>query len=156
MNFSRFFKRCSLDDFHKYKMSMGLYNGRNRCSTLRLSWPTYGRRGIRAQKNSKSFCGIFNSDRNQIKSRSLYKREPPSLETRFYWNCEYHNGTKADFENASKSSSLKVSHLYECLRIRIRSVLHTTMSIPCIAFCNLISLWICLIHYIAFSAAKAM
>ena len=21
-------KRCSLDDFHKYKMSMGLYNGK--------------------------------------------------------------------------------------------------------------------------------
>ena len=28
VNFSRF-KRCSIDDFHDYKMSMGLYNGEN-------------------------------------------------------------------------------------------------------------------------------
>ena len=30
-----------------------------------------------AQKNSDSLCGVFNSDRNQIKSRSLHKRKPP-------------------------------------------------------------------------------
>ena len=28
LNVSRFFKRCSLDDFHKYEMSMVLYNGK--------------------------------------------------------------------------------------------------------------------------------
>ena len=27
MNFHRFFERRSLDDFHEYKMSMGLYDG---------------------------------------------------------------------------------------------------------------------------------
>ena len=53
----------------------------------------YGRRGIRAQNNSDSLCGVFNSDRNQIKSRSLHKRKPPTFETRFYWNCGYHKGT---------------------------------------------------------------
>ena len=43
------FKRCSLDDSYKYKMSMGLLFviwKKKRSSTLRLSWPTYGRRGI--------------------------------------------------------------------------------------------------------------
>ena len=34
-------------------------------------------------------------------------------------------------------------HLYVCLRIRIRSGLHKILSILFIAFCNLISLWIC-------------
>ena len=26
--FSRFFKQCSFDDFHKYKIAMALYNGK--------------------------------------------------------------------------------------------------------------------------------
>ena len=34
VNFSRFLKRCSLDDFHTYKMSMGFYNGEKRVGQL--------------------------------------------------------------------------------------------------------------------------
>ena len=28
VNFSRFLERCFFDNFHEYKMSMGLYNGK--------------------------------------------------------------------------------------------------------------------------------
>ena len=49
--------RCSIEYFHKYKMSIGLCRPnekKTRSSALRLSCPTYGRRGIRAQNNSDS------------------------------------------------------------------------------------------------------
>ena len=69
------FKRRSLDDFHEYLINWNLWWEKNCSSTLRLSWPTYGRRGIHAQKNSDCWCGVFNSDRNQIKSKSLHKRK---------------------------------------------------------------------------------
>ena len=133
-------------------MSMGLYNGeKTRSSTLRLTWPTYGRRGIGAQKNSDSWCSIFNSDRNQIKSKSLHKRMSPPFETRFYWNCEYHKGRTmgayiqayrrtSKKKTTLKSTWLKVLYLYVYLRIRIKSGSHKILSIPFIAFSNLISL----------------
>ena len=91
--FSRFIKSCFLDNFHKYKMSMGLYNGKTRSSTLSLSWPTYSRRGIRVQKISESLYGVNNSDMNQIKTMSLHKRKSKPFETRFYWNYAYHKFT---------------------------------------------------------------
>ena len=109
-----------------------------RSSTLRLSWSTNGRREIRAQKNSDSWCGVFSSDKNQSKKRSLHERKSPLFETRFYWNGEYHIG-----KHASKCTWLKVLYLYVRLRISIRSVLHEILSIPLIAFCRLISVLIC-------------
>ena len=140
VNFSRFFKWCSLIDFHRYKMSMGLYNGeRTRSSTLRLPWLTYGRRGIRAQKNSEQrSCGVFKSDRSHCIKRNHTLSKHALLKL---WIPQRYIGGL--IENASKSTSLKVSHLYVYLRIRIRSVLHKILSIPFITFCNLISLWIC-------------
>ena len=115
------FKWYSLDDFHRYKKSMALNNGKKtRCITLMLPWPTYDRRGIRAQENSDSWCGVLNSDRNQIKSRSLHKRKQPLSKHAFLklWvpqRCIY-------LENASKYTSVKMFHLYVRLRIKIRTV----------------------------------
>ena len=107
-----------LDDFYGYKMSIELYSGKSRGSTLWLSRPTYGRRGVRAQQNTDRLCVVFNLDRGHDK-----KKTNP-FETRFYGNCEYHNGTNAD-------------------RIWIRSVVNNMMSIPFITSCNFISLKIC-------------
>ena len=72
-------------------------NGEKRSSTLRLSWATYGRRGTRAQKNSDNLYRVFNSDRNQIKSRSLHLWKPTPFETRFIDNVnttKVHRRTK--------------------------------------------------------------
>ena len=118
--FVRIFPDCLSDVLLKIfliiKSQWDFMMGKTRNSTLRLSWPTYGRRGTRAQKNSDSWCGVFKSDRNQNNSRSLYKTTPPTFEKRFCWNCKYQKGTKADLENASMSASLKVLHWYPCLR----------------------------------------
>ena len=77
--------------------------------------------------------------------RGHYIRESHPLSKHAF--IEIVNSTKvrtyADFENASQFTSLKVLHLYKCLQIRIRTVLHRLLSISFIAFCNLISLWIC-------------
>ena len=121
--------------FINIKCQWDFIMGKETCSsTLRLSWPTYSRQGIRVQKNSYRLCGIFNSDRNQIKLRWLHKRKPPLFWTRFYWNCEY-KGTYAYLENASRSTKLEVLqlHLNECLRIRISFFLHKVLSIQFIA-----------------------
>ena len=67
MNFSTLFKLCSLDDFHRYKMSIRLHNGKKPVAQLS---PAYGRRGNRAQKNSDSLCVVFNSDRNLKSDRN--------------------------------------------------------------------------------------
>ena len=52
--------------------------------TVREPQPTYGRREMYAPKNSDSLSDVFNSDLNQINSRSLHLRKPTPFETRFY------------------------------------------------------------------------
>ena len=73
--FECIFKPCSLDDFYKYKMSMGLYNGKNPLLNFEVAM-TYKRPpGNPCSKEQR--CGVFNSDRNRIEWRSLPKRKPP-------------------------------------------------------------------------------
>ena len=86
--FSQIFKRCSLDFFHEYKMFMGLYIWKKNPSLNFEVVMTYIRPTGNpcSKENQKLFCGVFNSDRNQIKSRSLQKGSQP------FRNCEYHKG----------------------------------------------------------------
>ena len=49
VNLPRFLVPHSVDDFDEFTMPMG------HSLTLRMSWPTCGRRGILAQQNSDSF-----------------------------------------------------------------------------------------------------
>ena len=70
-----FFDRRSLDDFHKYKMSLGLYNGGKPviqlcgCHDLHMADGEFV-----VKRNSDRFCGVFNSDWSPFKSRSFHKR----------------------------------------------------------------------------------
>ena len=41
VNFSRFIKRCHLDDFHKYKMSMGLSDGEKHVAQIHTAGGKY-------------------------------------------------------------------------------------------------------------------
>ena len=74
------FKRRSLDDFLKYKMSMELYN--EKCSSNLSYFDLHTTDGESVLKRIAFL--VFISDGNQIKSRSLHKRKPPPFETVFY------------------------------------------------------------------------
>ena len=69
------FKRCSLDDFHKYKKPVAQLRG---CHDLHTA-------DGESVLNRTAIAYVVNSTpRNQIKSMSLHKGEPSPFEIRFY------------------------------------------------------------------------
>ena len=129
--------------FHKYKISTGLYNGEKRNSTLGLSWPTYSRRGIRAQKNSGSWCGVFNSDRNQIRVITWKEATPfrNTLILKFWIPQRYIGGLRKFFQvYIAKGVALTCVSPNKNLDRFTQNPVHPVHS-P--LFCNLKSLLIC-------------
>ena len=111
MNISRSFERGSFDHFTNIKWQCDFIMAKTRGSTLRLSWPTYDRRGFHVQKNRESLCGIFNSDRSHYKARHAF--------------IEFPNTTKVAYisghKHSSKFKSLKLLLLFVSLPKRLET-----------------------------------